>query len=103
MFRVFDLDPMLRRASAVGAISALRDKSLQTKFAGREKQARIDFAVFERRDENPVRPPRQQPRQIVLPEMQGQDAQILPIQRQRVEGVKLDLFVMLAGVPPVEI
>jgi stress response protein YsnF len=55
------------------------------------------------RNENVLRSPRQQPRQVGLAQVQRQLAQILAIKRQDVEGIELHLVIMLSRVQAVEI
>src|SRR6266550_1046796 len=103
MLSVFHLDPIRRPAGPVWSISALGNQALQTKLARLAKQVRPDLAALEVADENPFRPPRQQPRQIVLAKVQGQLPQVLTLERQNIEGVELHLIIMPARVQPVEI
>lgn len=62
-----------------------------------------DLALLEVAHEDAVRPPRQQPGQIVLAQVQRQFAQVIALQRQDIESVELDLVIMPAGVQAVKI
>src|SRR3981189_162847 len=103
MTSVLDLDPIGRAACAVGTVPALRHKTLKPEIAGLPKQFRADLALFELANENPLRPPCQQARQVVLSKVQRQFPQIVAIQRQDIERVELNLVIMPAGVQTVEI
>jgi hypothetical protein len=51
--------------------------ALQAELASRPEQVRADLALFVLTDENSIRPLRQQPGEIVLPNVQGHCPQIL--------------------------
>ena len=67
------------------------------------EQVRPDLALLERRQVDAVDAARQQPRQVGLAHRQRQLAQILAVADQHVEGVELDLVIVLARVQAVEI
>ncbi|HEY2252054.1 MAG TPA: hypothetical protein VGH74_13370, partial [Planctomycetaceae bacterium] len=94
---------MIRWAGPIGAFPALCDEALEAELAGLGEQSRIDFSVFELSNEDTLRPAHQQPREIVLAEMQRQMAPILAIGGHEVEGVKLDFAIVLPRMQPVEI
>jgi hypothetical protein len=81
----------------------IRHKTLQSELAGLPEQVRADLALLEVADENSLRPPRQESREVGLPKVQRQLSQIVALQRQDVEGVELNLVVMPARVQPIEI
>ena len=87
---------MLRPVALIGPVPALRHQSLQSHAAGGAKQLRPDLALLERRDEDAVRPPRQQAGEVGLAQGQRQATEVVAIEGQDVEGVELDLFVLLA-------
>src|SRR5258708_30480610 len=98
MTSVLDLDPIGRAACTVGTVPALRHKTLKPEIAGLPEQVRADLALFELANANPLRPPGQQPRQVVLSKVQRQFPQIVAIQRQDIERVELNLVIMPAAV-----
>jgi hypothetical protein len=57
---------MLRPSSLIRTVAALRHQTFQSHAAGRSKQLRPDLALFERRDEDAVRSPRQQASKVGL-------------------------------------
>jgi hypothetical protein len=77
-------------------IPALRHQPFQAHVAGRPKKVRPDLACLERRDEDAVRPPCQQPRKIGLPQRQWESAQVLAVEGQYVEGIELHLVIVRA-------
>jgi hypothetical protein len=77
MALVLYLDPVGRPAGAVRAIAALGHHALESHLAGRPEQIRADLALLKLADENPLRTPRQEPRQTVLAEMQWELPKIL--------------------------
>jgi hypothetical protein len=103
MVAVLHLDPIRRPASAIGPISAFRYQALQPHVAGRPKQVWTDLALFKRRDKNAVGPPCQQPREVRLPHRERKRAHVVAVTGEHIEGVKLDLLVVLAGMQRVEI
>jgi hypothetical protein len=102
MTSVLDLDPVGRSAAAVGTITALGDDAFPNLQAARNRSGPIS-PWLEVADENALRSARQQTGQIGLAHGQRQLPQIVTIKRQDVEGVKLDLMVILAGMQPIEI
>src|SRR5207245_4055208 len=97
------LDPVRRGAGAIGPLAMFRYQALKPEIAGLPEQVRADLALFELANANPLRPPCQQPRQVVLSKVQRQFPQIVAIQRQDIERVELNLVIMPAGVQTVEI
>jgi hypothetical protein len=83
--------------SSIGTISPLTHHALEAHIARGPKQVWSDLALLEVSNENAVRAAAQQLRQVGLAHGQRQAAQILAVERQDVEGVKLDFFVALAG------
>ena len=90
-------------AATIGTVAVLRDQALEPHQAGCAEQVRADFALLERCGEYAIPPTRQQPRQVGLPNAQGKPAQVFAIHSQHVEGVKLDLFVMLPSLQGVKV
>src|SRR6266849_1994382 len=103
MLPVLHFDPVRRPAGAIGTIPALGNHALWAELAGMAEQVRAYLALFEAGDKDAFRPSRQQPRQVVLAEMQRQFPQILAIQSQDIEGVEHYFVVMLPRVQSVEI
>ena len=81
----------------------LRDQSLKPHPARSLEQLGTDFAPLERRHEDPLGSPAEQLRQVGLAQVQWQPAGVVPVVGQAVEGVELDLVVVLAGVKGVEV
>ena len=98
MTPVLHLDPMVASAVAVGASAMLGDQSLKAHAAGRLELIWPDLALLERCHEDALRPAAQQLRQVVLVKVQRQLPEVVAVQRQDVEGVELDLLVVLARV-----
>ena len=103
MAAVLHLHPIRRPASAIGPISAFRYQALQPHVAGRPKQVWTDLAHFKWRNENAVGTPCQQPREVRLPHRERKRAHVVAVTGEHIEGVKLDLLVVLAGMQRVEI
>jgi len=100
--RVLDLDPVAGRAGAVSTVPAFRDQAFQHHGAGGLEQIGADLTLFERRKVDAVRPPCQEAGKVGLAQVQGKLPQIVAIQGKDVEGVELDLIVVLPAVEPVE-
>jgi len=66
------LTQLLRPAALIGPVAALRHQSLQSHVAGGAKQIRSDLALLERRNEDTVRPARQQAGDVGLAQGQRQ-------------------------------
>ena len=79
------------------------NQPLEPKFASLAEQIRADFALLVGRKEDPVRAPCQQPREIGFAQTQWQLAQIITVEREAIERVKLNLGVVLSGAKSVEI
>jgi hypothetical protein len=97
VFRVFDLQPVRRLAGAIGAVPMFRNQSLEPELASLAEQMRADFALLEGCEEDPIWPPFQQPREVGFAQAQWQLAQIITVERQAIERVKLNLGVVLSG------
>jgi hypothetical protein len=83
----------------------LRYQAFQPELAGLPEQVLADLAMFERRDEDPIGTACQQPGEIGFAQAQWQLAQVFTVEREAIEGVKLNLGLMLArmlsgGHPP---
>src|SRR5258707_538079 len=100
MTSVLDLDPVRRATGTVAALAPFGDQALQPELAGLPEQVRPNLTLLKVADKNPLRPPRQQPRQVGLAQVQRQLAQILAIECQDVKSVELHLIVMPARVQP---
>ena len=98
MLPVLDLEPMVASAAPVDALAMLGDQTLKSHPAGSLEQLRTDLALLEWRHEVSRGPPPEQLRQVGLAQVQRQPAEIVPAERQAVEGVELDFVVVLAGV-----
>ena len=68
MLLVLDFNPVFRPAAAIGSIGALGDQTLEAELAGLAEQVRANLALLEVADEDAVRPARQQPLQVGLPQ-----------------------------------
>jgi hypothetical protein len=64
---------------------------------------RSGLALFKGSQEDASRPARQQPGQVGLAHRERQLAQVVAVQRKTVEGVELDLTVMLPGMQTIEV
>lgn len=62
-----------------------------------------DLPLFVVGKEDAVDAPRQQPRKVVLAEMQRKLSQILSLHHEDVEGIELHFVVVLAAVQAVEV
>ena len=96
MLPVLRLDPELRPAALVGPVAMFRDEALQPHVACSTEEVQPDLALFERIDEQALRPARQQTFEVDLAEVQRQLAQIVVALDQDVERAELDLMVVLA-------
>ena len=103
MLPVFVLDPVRRSSRTIWSVAVFRNQTLQPHQAGMPEQVRADLAPLERRQMDAVNTPRQKPRQIGLAHIQGKLAEILAVAHQHVEGVELDLVIVLAAVQAIEI
>jgi hypothetical protein len=79
------------------------NQPLEPEFASLAEQIKADFALLEGCDEDPIGAPCQQPGEIDFAQAQWQLAQIMTVEREAIERVKLNLGVVLAGVQSVEI
>jgi hypothetical protein len=79
------------------------NQPLESKFASLAEQIRADFALLEGCEEDPVWPPFQQPREVGFAQAQWQLAQIITVEREAIERVKLNLGVVLSGAKSVKI
>jgi hypothetical protein len=79
-----------------------RNQSLEPELASLAEQMRADFALLEGCEEDPIWPPFQQPREVGFAQAQWQLAQIITVEREAIERVKLNLGI-LAGTQSVEI
>jgi hypothetical protein len=95
MFPILHLDPIRRAAGAIGPVGALRDQPLKPELAGLAEYVRSDLTLFERGDEDAVRPAREQPREVGFAHRQRQPSQIITVERKAVESVKLHLVIVL--------
>ena len=93
---VLHLDPVLRPASLIGTVAALRYQTLKTHVAGGAKQVGNDLALFRGRDKDAVRSTRQQAGEVGLAHRQRQASQVVTVERQDIEGIELHFVVMLA-------
>jgi hypothetical protein len=80
-----------------------RNKTFEPHIASRPKQVGTNLALFKGSDEYSFRASSQKPRQICLPQAQGQRAQVITIKRKNVESVELYLVIVLARVQGIEI
>src|ERR1700746_3196789 len=64
MLAILDLHPVWRPSGAVGPIGSLRHQALEAELAGLAEQGGADLAPLEGRNEDAVRSPREQPRQV---------------------------------------
>lgn len=103
VFRVLDLQPVRRRAGAIGAVPMFGNQPLEPEFASLAEQIRADFALLEGGDEDPIGATRQQPGEAGFAQAQWQLAQIITVEREAIERVKLNLGVVLTGVQSVGI
>jgi hypothetical protein len=87
----------------MGAVAALRHHALQPHLAGCPEQVRSDLALLEWGDEDAVRPARQQTREVGLADRERYAAQVFAIECEDVEGVELNLVIVLARVQGVEV
>jgi hypothetical protein len=92
--RLFDLDPVARRASPVAAISALRNQTLQHHVAGSREKVRPDPALLEGRQVDAVSTTGEEAGEVSLAQVQGKLPQIIAIKGEDVEGVKLGFIVL---------
>ena len=74
------------------------NQPLEPEFASLAEQIRADFALLEGGDEDPIGATCQQPGEIGFAQAQWQLAQIITVEREAIEGVKLNLGIMLARV-----
>ena len=72
-----------------------RHQTFKPEFAGFAKQLRADLALLEIGNENAIRAAGQQPGQIGLAHGERQFAQIVAVEHQGIERVKLHFVVML--------
>ena len=64
----------------VRPVPALRHRALKPELTRPAKQIRPDLALLQRRNEDAVRPPRQEPRKVGLAHRQREAAQIVAVQ-----------------------
>ena len=102
MLPVLDLDPVRRPASRDKDSRGVSRPTFQAHQAGMPEQVRADLALLEVAQEDPVHAPRQEPGQVGLAHRQRQPAEVLAVADQDVEGVELDLGIVLAGVQPLK-
>jgi hypothetical protein len=96
----FAFDPAV---SAICAVAALADQSLEAHATRRPEQVRSNLPDLIRRDENAVRPAGKQPGEVCLPQRQWKAAKVVTVQRQDIECVQLDFGIMLAGIQGIEV
>jgi hypothetical protein len=84
---VLDLQPVIARACAAGALAVLRDQTLKTHAAGGAERDGSDLSLLEWSDEDAIRPAAQQLLQVGLAQMQGQAGEVVAVIRQTVESV----------------
>jgi hypothetical protein len=100
---VLYLDPVLRAASLIRPVTALRHQALKAHVAGGAEQVRADLAALERVDEDALGPAREQALKAGFAKVQWQLAQVVVALDQDVEGAELDLIVVLARMQGVEV
>jgi len=79
------------------------NQPLEPELASLAEQIRADFALLEGCEEDPVWPACEQSGQVGFAKAQWQLAQVITVEREAIERVKLNLGVVLAGVKSVEI
>jgi hypothetical protein len=79
------------------------NQPLESKFASLAEQIRADFALLEGCEEDPAWSPFQQLREVGFAQAQWQLAQIITVEREAIERVKLNLGVVLSGAKSVKI
>jgi hypothetical protein len=99
MHPILYLDPVPEPAAAIDIVAVLGDQTLESEQARMPEQVRPDLALFEIRQEDPV----DSARQACLAQAQRQFADVLTAAHQDVEGVELDLVIVLPAVQAVEI
>jgi hypothetical protein len=95
---VLDLHPVPRGAGPVRPVTSFRHHAFEPHFARGLEQLGTDLALFERRDEDAIGPPREEPGEIRLAHRERKASKIVTVERHYVEGVKLDVVIMLARV-----
>src|SRR6516165_6852200 len=93
---VRDLDPMRASAATIGAVPVFAAQAFESHTTCRAEQVGANFALLEGRGEYAIRSPSEESGKVRLPHSQGQTSQVFAIHGQHVEGVKLDLVVVLA-------
>jgi len=79
------------------------NQPLEPEFASLAEQIDADFALLEGCEEDPVRPPGEQAGKVGFAKAQWQLAQVITVEREAIERVKLNLGIMLAGMQSVKI
>ena len=100
---ILDLDPVRRAAATVGSVAVLRNRALKSHQAGVPQQIRPDRSLLEVGKENAIDAPLQQLLQVRFAEMQRYPPQVIAIDGEYVESVKLHLVIVLAAVQAIEI
>jgi hypothetical protein len=98
MLPVLDLDPVVAPSWPVDALTMLGDQALKPHPACSLEQVGADLALLEGRHEDPLGSAAEELREIRFAHVQRQRSEIVPAERKAIEGVKLRLVVVLAGV-----
>jgi hypothetical protein len=88
--------PIRRCAGAIGAVTVFRHQTFKPEFAGFPKQLWSDLALLKVRYEDAIRTAGQQPGKVVLAHGERQLTQIVTVEHQGIESVKLHFIVVLA-------
>jgi hypothetical protein len=78
------------------------NQPLESELASLAEQIRADFALLEGCEEDPVWPPGQQPGEVGFAQAQWQLAQVITVEREAIEGVELNLAILLTGLQSAE-
>jgi hypothetical protein len=96
MIPVLHLNPAVASPAPIDAVTVLRHQPLQPHQAGMAKQLRADLALLERREMDAVDAAGQQLLQVGLTHRQRQSPDIVAAADHDVEGIELDLGIVLA-------
>jgi hypothetical protein len=102
MLAGFDLDPIGRASATTAAISALGHKPLKPHEAGVPEQVGANLSLLKVTQEDAIHSPREEPSQARLSHRERQIPDIVTVANEHVEGVELNLLVVLARGRPLK-
>jgi hypothetical protein len=82
---------------AIGAVPMFGNQPFEPEFASLVEKIRADFALLGGYEEGSVPPSFQQSREVGFAKAQWQLAQIITVEREAIERVRLNLDVVLSG------